>query len=84
MKDQLEFWIKTIKLVKVAMLSIFKEKPSKLKMHLTKIIIYIKHNINIFKDNSNKITFAIFYLKEPAFDYIKIFFRDFQENGKNN
>ncbi len=51
---------------------------------MAKITIYIKYNINIFEDNSNKVIFAIFYLKELAFDYIEIFFKDFKENAKKD
>ncbi|KAE8440335.1 hypothetical protein EG329_008668 [Mollisiaceae sp. DMI_Dod_QoI] len=44
MKDLPEFRIKTTKLVKVATPPIFKGKPLELKVHLAKIIIYIKYN----------------------------------------
>ncbi|KAE8440343.1 hypothetical protein EG329_008461 [Mollisiaceae sp. DMI_Dod_QoI] len=83
-KDLPEFRIKTTRLVKVATPLIFKGKPSELKVHLAKVTIYIKHNMDIFEDDSNKVIFAIFYLKEPAFDYIKIFFRDFRGNAKKD
>ncbi|KAE8440302.1 hypothetical protein EG329_009539 [Mollisiaceae sp. DMI_Dod_QoI] len=84
MKDLLEFRIKTIRLIKVATPPIFKGKPSKLKVHLAKVIIYIKHNMDMFEDDLNKVTFAIFYLEGPAFNYMEIFFRDFRENAKRD
>ncbi len=80
MKDPLEFRIKTIRLVKVATPLIFKGKPSKLKVHLAKVIIYIEYNVDMFEDELDKVTFAIFYLEGLAFDYMEIFFRDFREN----
>ncbi|KAE8440438.1 hypothetical protein EG329_007612 [Mollisiaceae sp. DMI_Dod_QoI] len=84
MKDPLEFRIKTTRLVKVATPLIFKGKPSEFKVHLAKITIYIEHNVDIFEDDSNKVTFAIFYLEGPAFDYMEIFFRDFRGNMKRD
>ncbi|KAE8443154.1 hypothetical protein EG329_002323 [Mollisiaceae sp. DMI_Dod_QoI] len=84
MKDLLEFRIKTTRLVKVATLLIFRGKPLKLKVHLAKVTIYIKHNVDMFENDSDKVIFAISYLKGPAFDYIKIFFRDFKENAKRD
>ncbi|KAE8445387.1 hypothetical protein EG329_013400 [Mollisiaceae sp. DMI_Dod_QoI] len=83
-KDPLEFRIKTTRLIKVATPPIFKGKPSKLKVHLAKVTIYIKHNVDMFEDDSNKVTFAISYLERPAFDYMEIFFRDFRENAKRD
>ncbi|KAE8452954.1 hypothetical protein EG329_012141 [Mollisiaceae sp. DMI_Dod_QoI] len=84
MKDLLKFKIKTIRLVKVATPPIFKGKPSELKVHLAKVTIYIEYNVDMFEDDSDKVTFAIFYLKGLAFDYMEIFFRDFRENAKRN
>ncbi|KAE8452312.1 hypothetical protein EG329_001012 [Mollisiaceae sp. DMI_Dod_QoI] len=84
MKDLPEFRIKTTRLVKVATPPIFKGKPSKLKVHLAKVIIYIEYNVDMFEDDSDKVTFAIFYLKGPAFDYMEIFFRDFKGNAKRD
>ncbi|KAE8442457.1 hypothetical protein EG329_003358 [Mollisiaceae sp. DMI_Dod_QoI] len=84
MKDLSEFRIKTTKLIKVATPLIFKGKPLEFKVHLVKVTIYIKYNVNIFEDDSNKVTFAIFYLEGLAFDYMEIFFRDFRENAKKD
>ncbi|KAE8440429.1 hypothetical protein EG329_008001 [Mollisiaceae sp. DMI_Dod_QoI] len=83
-KDLSEFRIKITKLVKVATPFIFKGKSSELKVHLAKVTIYIKYNVNMFKDDSNKVIFAIFYLKKPAFDYMEIFFKNFKENAKKD
>ncbi|KAE8440538.1 hypothetical protein EG329_007255 [Mollisiaceae sp. DMI_Dod_QoI] len=62
-KDLSEFKIKTTRLVKVATLLIFRGKPLELKIHLAKVTIYIEHNVDMFEDDSDKATFAIFYLE---------------------
>ncbi len=83
-KDLSEFKIKTTRLVKIATPLIFRGKPSELKVHLAKVNIYIKHNVDMFEDDSDQVIFAIFYLKEPVFDYMEIFFKDFKENAKKD
>ncbi|KAE8445095.1 hypothetical protein EG329_013810 [Mollisiaceae sp. DMI_Dod_QoI] len=83
-KDLLKFRIKITRLVKVATPPIFKGKPSELKVYLAKVTIYIKYNVDMFEDDSDKVTFAISYLEGLAFDYMEIFFRDFRENTKRD
>ncbi|KAE8440426.1 hypothetical protein EG329_008002 [Mollisiaceae sp. DMI_Dod_QoI] len=56
MKDPPEFRIKTTRLVKVATPPIFRGKPSELKVHLAKVTIYIEHNVDMFEDDSDKVT----------------------------
>src|ERR1035437_2896014 len=55
--------VELIRLVKVVTPPRFLGKPSELREFLAKVNIYIKHNLNSFLTEADKVTFAISYLK---------------------
>ena len=76
--------VKLIRLVKVITLPRFLGKPSELKEFLAKVNIYIKHNLNSFLTEADKVTFAISYFKGLVFDFAETFLDDYRTNDKGS
>ena len=76
--------VELIRLVKVATPPRFLGKPSELREFLAKVNIYIKHNLNSFLTEADKVTFAISYLKGLAFDFAETFLNDYRTNDKGS
>ncbi len=66
---------------KVAPLPKFKGILSKLKEFLAKLKIYLNYNKDDFEDKANKVLFVILYLEEGAFDFIKVYLNNYNENS---
>ncbi len=65
---------------KVALPPKFKGVSLKLKEFLAKLKIYLNYNEDNFEDKANKVLFAISYLKEGAFEFIKVYLDDYNKN----
>ena len=74
--------VELIRLVKVTTLPRFLGKPSELKEFLAKVNIYIKHNLNSFPTEADKVTFVISYFKGLVFDFAETFLDDYRINEK--
>ena len=76
--------VELLYLIKVATLLRFLGKPSELREFLAKVNIYIKHNLNSFLLEADKVTFAISYFKGLVFDFAETFLDDYRTNDKSN
>jgi len=62
---------------KIVVVLKFKEHLPKLKEFIAKLQIYISCNNNSFDKESDKVLFAISYLEDTVFDFIKVYLDDF-------
>ena len=60
----------------------FRGEVGKLKEFITKLQIYYKYNFNSFDSEVNKVTYAISYIKESVFKFVKTFLSDYGKEEK--
>src|SRR5277367_1186493 len=65
---------------KLALPDTFNGSRAKLKAHLAQVDLYIGFNLEKFRAETDKVMWAISFLRGAAFDWIEFFLNDFTEH----
>ena len=68
----------------MTLLDTFSGNRSKLKAHLAQIDLYIGFNHKKFSTETDKVMWAVSFLRGPAFDWIEFFLNDYITNQSND